>query len=197
MRIRAVFCLMIVAVALYACQQRSAGFVETKHPTADGGAPTSTPAPCKTDCADEVKAWKQSSENAMHGLEDTLLKVQMLNKQIADLQAQLRQARAQAADVNVANMAACPLWNAPDSSKTATVLYEASSASVNVNLTLIPLPGAPRISLGPHSALAPRWLIPGRIQPEMIGGTRQGVFYYYNADAQQWQGPYAPARVQR
>jgi hypothetical protein len=75
----------------------------------------------------------------------------------------------------------------------ATVLYESQKASVN--LSLLPLPGAPRVAIGPHSQMAPRWIIPGRIQPQMVGETRQAAFYYFDANSANWQGPFSPERV--
>lgn len=80
-----------------------------------------------------------------------------------------------------------------DGLNVATVLYESQRASLNVSL--LPLPGAPRVAIGPHSQMAPRWIIPGRIQPQMVGETRQAAFYYFDADSANWQGPFSPERV--
>jgi hypothetical protein len=90
--------------------------------------------------------------------------------------------------VNIAQSA--PVVNA---ASVTTVLYESGRASVNVSL--LPLPGLPRVGIGPHSQLAPRWIIPGKIQPQMIGETRKAIYYYYDATSSNWQGPFAPERV--
>ena len=99
---------------------------------------------------------------------------------------------------HVMNEAQCRAWigvvAAPQpAAAISTVLYEAGRASVNISL--LPLPGAPRIAVGPGSQLAPRWILPGRIQPQMIGETRQATYYYFDAQSSQWQGPFAPERV--
>ena len=80
-----------------------------------------------------------------------------------------------------------------DQVSVATVLYESQRASLNVSL--LPLPGAPRLAIGPHSQMAPRWIIPGRIQPQMVGETRQAAFYYFDPNSANWQGPFSPERV--
>jgi hypothetical protein len=90
----------------------------------------------------------------------------------------------------------CPQWDPslPRPDATAfTVLYESGRAQVNISL--LPLPGAPRIALGPGSQLAPRWIVPGHIQPRMVGETRQAIYYYFDASSNAWQGPFAPLRV--
>lgn len=74
-----------------------------------------------------------------------------------------------------------------------TVLYESGRASLNVSL--LPFPGAPRIALGPGSQLAPRWIVPGQIQPKMVGETRQAIYYYFDSASNAWTGPFAPLRV--
>lgn len=74
-----------------------------------------------------------------------------------------------------------------------TVLYESSRATLN--LALISLPGAPRIAIGPRSQLAPRWVIPGKNQPQLLGETRQAIYYWFDPSAMLWQGPFAPERV--
>lgn len=76
-----------------------------------------------------------------------------------------------------------------------TVLYESGKASLNISL--LPLPGAPRVSISPNSQLAPRWIIPGKIAPQMVGETRKAVYYYFDGESAQWQGPFAPERVAR
>jgi hypothetical protein len=99
-----------------------------------------------------------------------------------------QQCRAWMGVVNVAQFT--PIVNA---ASITTVLYESGRASVNVSL--LPLPGLPRVALGPHSQLAPRWVIPGKIQPQMVGETRKAIYYYFDSTSSQWQGPYAPERV--
>ena len=123
---------------------------------------------------------------------------------IQKLMAELKEARQNPAAQELArsghvmNEAQCRAWIgvvvAPQPAATfSTVLYEAGRASVNISL--LPLPGAPRIAVGAGSQLAPRWIIPGRIQPQMIGETRQAMYYYFDAQSSQWQGPFAPERV--
>jgi hypothetical protein len=127
-------------------------------------------------------------------------------KNIAVLMAQLNEARGNpaaqllASSGHVMDEAQCRAWigvMAPakpaDQVSIATVLYESQRASVN--LSLLPLPGAPRVAIGPHSQMAPRWIIPGRIQPQMVGETRQAAFYYFDANSANWQGPFSPERV--
>jgi hypothetical protein len=85
----------------------------------------------------------------------------------------------------------------PSALSVATVLYEPGRPSVNISL--LPFPGMPRVAIGPHSEMAPRWVIPGKIEPQMVGETRKAIYYYFNAaavpGAEQWQGPFAPQRV--
>lgn len=76
---------------------------------------------------------------------------------------------------------------------TVTVLYE--SGRVSLNVSLLPLAGAPRVAIGPNSELQPRWVVPGRIQPQMIGETRKAIYYYFDSTSSHWQGPFAPERV--
>jgi hypothetical protein len=127
-------------------------------------------------------------------------------KNIASLLASLEYERqhpaiqALAKSGHVMDEAQCRAWigvMAPakpaDQVSIATVLYESQRASVN--LSLLPLPGAPRVAIGPHSQMAPRWIIPGRIQPQMVGETRQAAFYYFDANSANWQGPFSPERV--
>ena len=83
--------------------------------------------------------------------------------------------------------------NEPQVSNVSTVLYESGRPSLNISL--LPLPGAPRVSVGQNSQLMPRWIIAGRIQPQMVGETRKAIYYWYNAQSSQWQGPFAPQRV--
>lgn len=75
----------------------------------------------------------------------------------------------------------------------ATVLYE--SGKTTVHLSLLPLPGAPRINITPNSQMAPKWIIPGKIQPQLVGGTRNAAYYWYDAQTTQWSGPFAPEHV--
>src|SRR5690348_4608915 len=130
--------------------------------------------------------------------------LRMQRESIENLRQQLAEAKANqgaqllAASGHVMNEEQCRAWigimpSAEQSATLSTVLYESSRPSVNVSL--LPLPGAPRISIGPNSQLAPRWIIAGKIQPQMVGETRKAIYYWYDATSSQWQGPFAPQRV--
>lgn len=100
-------------------------------------------------------------------------------QQLADLQKELNQARSAAVPV--------------EHPGAFTVLYEAGGASLN--LSLLPLRGAPRVSLS-GAQLGPRWIVPGKVQPEMLGDARQAMYYFYDARNATWQGPFAPRVTQ-
>ena len=163
-------------------------------------APAAPQQPCATILNSEDKPVPVTQENwdsAYKAIGDQAALIQ-------ELMAQLKEARQNPAAQELArsghvmNEAQCRAWIgvvvAPQPAATfSTVLYEAGRASVNISL--LPLPGAPRIAVGAGSQLAPRWIIPGRIQPQMIGETRQAMYYYFDAQSSQWQGPFAPERV--
>lgn len=160
-----------------------------------------------------VKLSEPAIAHAQTALQDQADTIRQLQAQvegqksnIATLLSQLEQARGNPAARSLAQTghvmdeAQCRAWigvMAPskpaDQVNIATVLYESQRASVN--LSLLPLPGAPHLAIGPHSQMAPRWIIPGRIQPQMVGETRQAAFYYFDANSANWQGPFSPERV--
>lgn len=72
-----------------------------------------------------------------------------------------------------------------------TVLYEAGGTQVNLSL----FPGTPKIELGPHAELAPRWVIPGAVAPKIVGGTRKAMYYLYDGSQSTWRGPFLPQRL--
>jgi hypothetical protein len=160
-----------------------------------------------------VKMSQPAIAHAQIALQDQAETIRQLQAQvdgqkrnIAELLEQIGAARGNAgaqllaSSGHVMDEAQCRAWigvMAParpaDGLNVATVLYESQRASLNVSL--LPLPGAPRVAIGPHSQMAPRWIIPGRIQPQMVGETRQAAFYYFDADSSNWQGPFSPERV--
>lgn len=160
-----------------------------------------------------VKMSEPAIAHAQTALQDQAITIRKLQEQIegqksniATLLSQLDEARGNPTSQlltnsgHVMNEAQCRAWIGvmapqPPSQPVsiATVLYESQRASVN--LSLLPLPGAPRLAIGPHSQMAPRWIIPGRIQPQMVGETRQAAFYYFDANSANWQGPFSPERV--
>jgi hypothetical protein len=135
--------------------------------------------------------------------------IRLQHDTIEQLETQLAEAKANPAaqmlaqSGHVMNEEQCRAWigvlSAPhdvaqiQAANFATVLYESGRASLNVSL--LPLPGAPRVAVGPRSELAPRWILPGRIQPQMVGETRKAIYYYYDTTSSQWHGPFAPERV--
>lgn len=116
-------------------------------------------------------------------------------QQLADLQKELNQARSAAVPIRRAESTnSCMISNQSQGEQSGafTVLYEAGGASLN--LSLLPLRGAPRVSLS-GAQLGPRWIVPGKVQPEMLGDARQAMYYFYDARNATWQGPFAPTIV--
>lgn len=146
-----------------------------------------------------------------HTIEDVRATLEVQEQTIASLREQLSQAQKNPASQllsqsgHVMNEAQCRAWigvmapppatvqTIPVYDRVSTVLYEAGRAQLNVSL--LPLPGAPRIAIGPHSELAPRWILSGRVQPQMVGETRQASYYYFDPQSSQWQGPFVPQRI--
>lgn len=117
-------------------------------------------------------------------------------QQLADLQKELNQARSAAVPIRRAESTnSCMISNQSQGEQSGafTVLYEAGGASLN--LSLLPLRGAPRVSLS-GAQLGPRWIVPGKVQPEMLGDARQAMYYFYDARNATWQGPFAPRVTQ-
>lgn len=129
---------------------------------------------------------------------------------IANLIASLQneRSRANAAEANpaaqllaqtghVMTEAQCKAWMgvfpavSPSQGTLSTVLYEAGGTQVNLSL----FPGTPKIELGPHSEMSPRWVIPGAVAPQIVGGTRKAMYYVYDGSQSTWRGPFAPGRV--
>jgi len=168
----------------------------------DRQAPTAVPAaqPCATILNSEDKPVPVTQENWDSAYKAVGEQAALIQKLMTELKEARENPAAQelARSGHVMNEAQCRAWigviAAPQPAVSiSTVLYEAGRASVNISL--LPLPGAPRIAVGPGSQLAPRWIIPGRIQPQMVGETRQATYYYFDAQSSQWQGPFAPERV--
>jgi len=157
--------------------------------------------PCATILNSEDKPVPVTQENWDSAYKAVGDQAALIQKLMAELKEARQNPAAQmlAQSGHVMNEAQCRAWigvwstSGQPTASISTVLYEAGRASVNISL--LPLPGAPRIAVGPGAQLAPRWIIPGRIQPQMVGETRQATYYYFDAQSSQWQGPFAPERV--
>lgn len=141
------------------------------------------------DAKEEIEKQRTQAERFKAGYVDAM-------ERVSSLAQQLKETRGGVTDQAIQ----CQQWNPqpqqtlpPADASSFTVLYESGRASLHVSL--LPFPGAPRVALDSGSQLAPRWILPGRLQPKMVGQTRQALYYYFDPATSTWQGPFAPPRV--